>query len=183
MARVGITADQVAATADAIKARGQTPTIAAIRAELGTGSFTTIAQFLAKWKTEGAARADEDVPLPEAVENAALQAISSIWKIACSQAGEDVRALKAAHEEEMRAMAVQLSEAHKEIAELESINKALDAEIHDAQKTATASANAEMRLTGEVQALHRAIELLKQPAAPNRKASDTKRAPTKAPGA
>lgn len=181
MARHGITAQQVAAAADAIKGRGLTPTIGAIRAELGTGSFTTIAQFLAKWKTEGVAQADDDTPPPEAVENAALAAINQIWKIALASANEDSRTIKAAHEEELQKLNSDLSEAHTEIAELEKMNQRMDADVEKAEKSATENANEVMRLTGEVQALHRAIQLLKQPAATGRKANDTKPVQTKAP--
>lgn len=184
MARTGITKDQVAAAADAIKARGQTPTIAAIRQEIGSGSFTTIAQYLAAWKNEAQEAAEQEQPLPESVENAALQAIATIWRVAMNVAGEDTKRLKIQHDEELAEMRQQLDEALKEVAELEAMNLRIDAKVHqaedklrEAEKESAKQAQEHMRLLGEVDALHRAIALLKPQAG---QAADTKKAAPKA---
>jgi len=46
---MAITEEQVYAVADSIVAMGNKPTVAAVRAHLGTGSFSTIIPFLRKW--------------------------------------------------------------------------------------------------------------------------------------
>ena len=69
MARKGVTFDQVANAAATIKARGTEPTIAAIRVELGNeGSYSTISQHLAKWRTEDSEKGVHKEMPPE-VEN------------------------------------------------------------------------------------------------------------------
>lgn len=177
MARTGITKDQVAAAADAIKARGQTPTIAAIRNEIGSGSFTTIAQHLASWKNEAQEAAEQDQPLPEAVENAALQAIATIWRVAMNMAGEDAKRIKIQHDEETAELRGQLDEALEEVSKLEAQNGTVEAQLAKTTAELQAQAQEHMRLLGEVTALHRAIELLKPQGG---KAADTKKAATKA---
>ena len=47
---MAITASEVYAAADTILAAGQQPTLAAVRAALGGGSFTTISEAMKAWK-------------------------------------------------------------------------------------------------------------------------------------
>lgn len=75
MARQGITFDQVSNAANAVQARGMEPTVGIIRSELGTGSFTTISQHLARWKNERMAAGAVEVvrTMPEELENALME--------------------------------------------------------------------------------------------------------------
>lgn len=60
MARKGITQAQVFNAADAISSTGQNPTVASVRAKLGTGSFTTITAHLRAWKEQVVTSAPEE---------------------------------------------------------------------------------------------------------------------------
>ncbi|MCO1335065.1 DNA-binding protein [Microbulbifer sp. OS29] len=58
MARTGVTYLDVFEAAKAIKARGEEPTVDKVRTLLGTGSKSTIAPLLKRWKSETASNTD-----------------------------------------------------------------------------------------------------------------------------
>lgn len=47
---MAITTNDIHTAANTLVARGKKPTLAAIRAELGTGSFSTIGEGIKTWK-------------------------------------------------------------------------------------------------------------------------------------
>ncbi|WP_445357148.1 DNA-binding protein [Microbulbifer sp. ANSA002] len=58
MARTGVTYLDIVQAAKAIKARGEEPTVDRVRAQLGTGSKSTIAPLLKRWRSEFASNTD-----------------------------------------------------------------------------------------------------------------------------
>ena len=54
---MALTVAQIHQAADEIDAEGQRPTLAAVRKRLGSGSFTTISEAMASWRTAKAAAA------------------------------------------------------------------------------------------------------------------------------
>ncbi|WHI47138.1 DNA-binding protein [Microbulbifer sp. VAAF005] len=58
MARTGVTYLDIFEAAKAIKARGEEPTVDRVRAHLGTGSKSTIAPLLKRWKNESSSSTD-----------------------------------------------------------------------------------------------------------------------------
>ena len=58
MARAGVTYHDVAKAAEAIKAQGQEPTVDRVREHLGTGSKSTIAPLLERWRSDNGDAAD-----------------------------------------------------------------------------------------------------------------------------
>ncbi|WP_444957686.1 DNA-binding protein [Microbulbifer sp. ZKSA002] len=58
MARTGVTYLDIFEAAKAIKARGEEPTVDRVRAHLGTGSKSTIAPLLKRWKSESSSSID-----------------------------------------------------------------------------------------------------------------------------
>ena len=58
MARAGVTYHDIAKAAEAIKAQGQKPTVDRVREHLGTGSKSTIAPLLKRWRTDNGNTAD-----------------------------------------------------------------------------------------------------------------------------
>lgn len=58
MARAGVTYHDVAKAAEAIKNRGEEPTVDRVRQHLGTGSKSTIAPLLKRWRSEHEEHAD-----------------------------------------------------------------------------------------------------------------------------
>jgi chromosome segregation ATPase len=58
MARAGVTYHDVAKAAEAIKTQGQEPTVDRVREHLGTGSKSTIAPLLKRWRSDNGKAAD-----------------------------------------------------------------------------------------------------------------------------
>ncbi|QFT54915.1 DNA-binding protein [Microbulbifer sp. THAF38] len=58
MARTGVTYLDIVQAAKAIKVRGEEPTVDRVRAQLGTGSKSTIAPLLKRWRSESASDTD-----------------------------------------------------------------------------------------------------------------------------
>ncbi|GGZ80154.1 DNA-binding protein [Paraglaciecola sp. Hal342] len=52
MARAGVTYHDIAKAAEAIKTHGQEPTVDRVREHLGTGSKSTIAPLLKRWRSD-----------------------------------------------------------------------------------------------------------------------------------
>lgn len=127
MARKGISYDQVANAAQAIKARGQEPTIAAIRVEMGgEGSYTTISAHLAKWRDARATESDAgDLP-PDEIQNSFMEAGIKAWNVAKRYAREEIHALKQEAADDKKKFTAELNDAAKEIASLEEIIKSMD---------------------------------------------------------
>lgn len=178
MARKGITYDQVANAARTIKARGQEPTIAAIRVECGDeGSYTTISQHLAKWRAEEMDKVDTR-SLPPEVEDKMMEALMTVWNIANKSASHDLAAIKQEHADELKRLRSELETANKEI---EGLEEKLAASEKDATKAKESALQAEKTTTGmrsELEATKRLygqlLEGLKQPKDQAQKAADTK---------
>lgn len=178
MARKGITYDMVANAAAAIKARGVSPTISAIRVELNNeGSFSTISQHLAKWREIDAEKINISA-LPETVENAALEAITKIWHIATSEARDEIAGIKEDHNQQKRLMQADLDallQANK------MMEEQMEKEIEQSHKDAAKVIDQEKKLTAISSELDTYKKLyaelaatLKQPSDKEQKAAGTK---------
>lgn len=131
MAREGITQAQVFNAADAISSTGQNPTVASVRAKLGTGSFTTITAHLRAWKEQVVTSEPEPSDVPEEVTAALGRAAEIVWKAANEHFARELAALrKAADDTTLKAYA----EADEAREEIESLEKQL--EIHSATMSA-----------------------------------------------
>lgn len=180
MARKGITYDQVANAARAIKARGAEPTIHAIRVEIGgEGSFTTISTHLAKWRAEEMDRVDTR-SVPQEVEDALLSTLHQLWGVATKAADKDIAAIKQEAEDERRRLSERIKEAEEEITKLE---RAISDAEGAAEKATARAAEAEKKLaatSGELETAKRLyselLATLKPQAAKAPKATDTKKA-------
>lgn len=177
MARKGITYTQVQQAADAIKARGLEPTIHAIRTELGNeGSYTTISAHLAKWKDEKAGQRLER-ELPEEAENAALQAITTVWQIAVNYAWKETQAVQQELDDTKKRMGAELAEQAKEIAQLEAqletAQLVRSQALHETQEIQKKNAKLEGQLGALQKSYDDLLRQLKQPAGKALKAVDT----------
>lgn len=175
MARNGITYDQVANAAAAIRARGIEPTISAVRQEMGNqGSYTTISNHLAKWRDE-ASNLPEPKALPPEVENVMLEALTTVWNIAVKHADREVASIRQEADDDKKVYSKQLEEAADEISNLENLCQQNDEEItklmteREADKKALHQAQAELDATKRLYA-----ELLKTLNIKPQAASDTK---------
>lgn len=181
MARKGITFDQVVNAADAIKARGMEPTIHAVRTELGNeGSYSTISQHLARWKSESANK-NETKELPPEAEDAGMQAITTMWNVAVKYASQETAAVRQEADDTKKRMAGELADATKEIERLEGVYDAACAMQDNLNKDLATLRKENAKLEGQLGALQKAYEELlaqvKQPVAKALKAVDTKSEP------
>lgn len=119
MAREGITRAQVFDAADKISAAGQSPTVASIRAQLGTGSFTTITTLLREWKNQ-ATEPDTELDVPEEVTQALGRAAELVWKAAQDHFKHELSTLQADAARKTAAADQRATEAEAEIARLEA---------------------------------------------------------------
>ena len=154
MAREGITAAQVYNAADAISAAGQNPTVASIRAKLGTGSFTTITAHLRAWKEQVTTSEPEASDVPEEVTAALGRAAEIVWKAANEHFARELAALrKAADDITLKAYA-EADEARAEIERLEEV-------VENDRETITAQGEHVQSMTEHHTALRNLIETLK----------------------
>lgn len=119
MAREGITRAQVFDAADKISAAGQSPTVASIRAQLGTGSFTTITTLLREWKNQ-ATEPDTELDVPEEVTQALGRAAELVWKAAQDHFKHELNTLQADAARKTAAADQRATEAEAEIERLEA---------------------------------------------------------------
>ena len=86
---MAIAESEVHATADTILASGQQPTLAAVRAALGGGSFTTISEAMKSWKAARQAAATSQREVAPVAVTERLEALAGdIWGIALGMAND-----------------------------------------------------------------------------------------------
>ena len=75
MARTGVTYFDISKAAETIVERGETPTVDKVRAQLGTGSKSTIAPLLKRWRTDSGIIIEPQSGLPSDL----LEAVKSLF--------------------------------------------------------------------------------------------------------
>ena len=140
MARIGVAYRDVAEAADAVKRRGEEPTVDRVRAELGTGSKSTIAPLLKQWRTE-------------LLEEGVLQGLPADLVTALSALHQRTQQHAELQVEQMRA---HITAAEQEHTEAQLRSKERIAELH---RVAT---NLETELTQQKDALREQNQVLEQ---------------------
>lgn len=106
---MAITTQDIHAAADRLQAEGQQPTLAAVRAALGVGSFTTISEAMKAWKSAQQVAAPIREAAPAAVTDRMGELAAEVWAIAQGMANDRLQsereALDAARSEMERAQA------------------------------------------------------------------------------
>jgi chromosome segregation ATPase len=165
---MAITKERIWQVAEALVAAGENPTLAAIRKQLGGGSFTTLSEALKEWRQQIQQKpVSEMVILPETIQTRILDFSKVLWQSALETAQAEVEYLKTeveAREQtalqecaEAQALAVQveteLEQAKARIVQLEAICHALEMKTHETQIIA---AEREQRIRMLEQELHTA---------------------------
>ena len=124
MARLGVTKEDVFAACAVLKERGVTVTVANVRAELGTGSYTTLLPLIQEFHEQGKKAAAPTVSgrmpeTPKVLAEMAAGLVGSIWTQAWETAQAEIHALKAEWEKADAARAQALAE------QSEALNQAL----------------------------------------------------------
>lgn len=112
---MAITTQDIHAAADRLAAEGQQPTLAAVRAALGGGSFTTISEAMKGWKAaKQAAAAPIREQAPAAVAERMAELAAEVWNIAQGMANDRLASEREALEQTRQEM----EQAQQEAAEL-----------------------------------------------------------------
>lgn len=94
---------EIHAVADSIVSTGQRPTLAAVRAALGGGSYTTISEALKSW-TGGKVATAVAVEAPQSVTEAAQALAVSVWQAAHGAAAGQLATERQALEDARQAL-------------------------------------------------------------------------------
>jgi len=94
---MAVTQELIVQAAEALVARGESPTLAAVRREVGGGSYTTISETMRDWRKskEKERIKAEIIVVPAALQEALNVAGQSLWAVAT-----DLHAVKLAQERE-----------------------------------------------------------------------------------
>lgn len=127
MARAGILYSHVAQAAARLAAEGKNPTVDTVREALGdTGSKSTIAPFLKRWKTEHQETILEaDLGVPAEL----LLAVKSVYEKMQADVNVQLEQVQATHQTEMQAAAEQVQQAKTEAVAHGKSNAELRAEL------------------------------------------------------
>ena len=171
---MAISTAEIHAAADALAAQGKRPTLAAVRAALGGGSFSTIGEALKTWHKPDTGNAQEKAQIPTAITESAVRMAAAMWAQAQEHAQGVIQAAQEELEQQRQAMetvrqeaveaadalAAQLAEARQELeslrAELVATRERLAATTDRAQQ---AEAQAVQARAAETAARIEAAEL------------------------
>jgi chromosome segregation ATPase len=103
--------EEIWAAADALVEAGDRPTLAAVRKAVGGGSFTTISEAMAEWRTRQTIAEPVREPAPVAVSQQAAVLASELWAQAIEIARERLQTDREALEAARVKMARELAEA------------------------------------------------------------------------
>lgn len=142
MARAGVTFTDIAKAAEKIKTHGQEPTVDRVREHLGTGSKSTIAPLLKKWKNNYL-KNDNGTGLP----NELMEAVKSLYEN--TQALADINIQKAKEECDLK-----LNELRNELKRSNEINFNLSSKLEEIKKRQSEYKSSEKLLNKEVEALN-----------------------------
>jgi ribosomal protein L29 len=141
MPKAVVTADVVAAAAAQLVAAGQEPSLIAVQAAIGGGSFSTVKRYLDPWRAERAALAT--VAVPAAVTGLGGELTVRLWQQAVTQADERVARIRAEAAEQTAVLATALDAAETTIERLETEQAALIVQLAAAEAQATTATAAQ----------------------------------------
>jgi len=150
MARPGITAEQVAAAAEALAAEGAAVTIKAVLARLGSGSETTILKHLRTWRDS---RPAAQAAAPELPAHIAASLSAELARVA-AEAREPLLAQLASQRDEMDQVIAESDERAEQLDHLADQLATVTTDRDQAQALAGERAD-EIRRLGEALAIER----------------------------
>lgn len=124
MARAGVSYHDIAKAAEAIRGQGHEPTVDRVREKLGTGSKSTIAPLLKRWRTDHGDVADAGV-LPSDL----LDALKSVYERTQQLADHRIDEAQQQFEISNTGLKNELTEARRCIEKLTEHQKELDQQI------------------------------------------------------
>ena len=148
---MAITAEQIWAAADALDAAGQSPTLAAVRKAVGGGSFTTISEAMAQWRTR---KADKSTPLREPAPPLVMERLAEVGADIWAAALDLANARLSSEREALEVARVELEASRMEAAQLAD---QLTVEVEDAKSRLEALTASENALEAQIGELKQAL--------------------------
>jgi chromosome segregation ATPase len=157
---MAITTEDIFRIADELDANGQSPTLAAVRKQLGGGSFTTISEAMAEWKARKSAKECPALrePAPQAVTDRLGELGTEIWSLALGLANGRL----ATEREALEITRVELEASKAEAADLAD---QVSAELEALQGKVAALETAEQVARDEAEGLRGKLTALAERAA------------------
>ncbi|MCE3238816.1 MAG: hypothetical protein K0R24_1797 [Gammaproteobacteria bacterium] len=147
MARIGITYRDVEKAALQLQGQGNLPTIDRIRHVLGTGSKTTITEYLKRWKVQ---QADGQGKLPH--ELSAL--VTGLWERLQAKAEQRISEMQSSYDEQIKCL-------QQSLAEMQQGSHVLKQQLHQAEENGRQKAEEKQtvdQLLQELQQTHIQLE-------------------------
>ena len=129
MARQIVTQQAVTDAAEALIVEGAEPSIVAVQARIGGGSYSTVKKCLDVWKQERAEAATAAPETPAEVQAKGQEFARIVWALASREAQAEAQQAKDEAQAAVAAVRVDLAEATNEIARLEGVEAAQAATI------------------------------------------------------
>jgi len=133
MARQIVTQQLVTEVAEALMLEGNEPSIVAVQARIGGGSFSTVKRFLDVWKQLKAEANTAAPDTPAEVQSKGQDFARSVWVLASREARRETQLAKDQAHAEVTAVRAELSQATLEISRLESADAEQIATIEQQQ--------------------------------------------------
>ena len=132
-----VTQQAVTEAAEALIVEGAEPSIVAVQARIGGGSYSTVKKFLDVWKQQRAEAATAAPETPAEVQAKGQEFARIVWALASREAQAEAQQAKDEAQAAVAAVRVELAEATNEIARLEGV-EAAQAEAQQAKDEAQA---------------------------------------------
>lgn len=129
MARQIVTQQAVTEAAEALIVEGAEPSIVAVQARIGGGSYSTVKKCLDVWKQQRAEAATAAPDTPAEVQAKGQEFARIVWALASREAQAEAQQAKDEAQAEVAAVRVELAEATNEIARLEGVEASQAATI------------------------------------------------------
>ena len=129
MARAGVTYNDITKAAESIKSRGQEPTVDRVREHLGTGSKSTIAPLLKRWRSSNG-----DPASIEGLPNDLVEVVKSLHDRVQQMAEHKVELARTEFNSITEGLQQELTEARNSITQLTSQQKEQEQQLQTAQE-------------------------------------------------
>lgn len=157
MARQIVTQQAVTEAAEALIVEGAEPSIVAVQARIGGGSYSTVKKCLDVWKQQRAEAATAAPDTPAEVQAKGQEFARIVWALASREAQAEAQQAKDEAQAEVAAVRGELAEATNEIARLEGVEASQAATIDQQAaklrevELALAEAQTQARRVGELE--------------------------------
>jgi len=129
MARTGVTYSDITKAAEAIKSYGQEPTVDRVREQLGTGSKSTIAPLLKRWRSDS-----DDPDNTNGLPNDLIDVVKSLYERVQNMADHKIELAQTEFNSINEGLRQELMDANNIITQFTSRQQTLEQQLHTSQE-------------------------------------------------